>query len=68
MFVCSLMMISSDSSEELDQRERFQGCVPSLALSEFILRKSLELRLFISLFLDCSLRRLLAGSLKARLC
>jgi len=50
MFVCCLMMISSDSSEELDQRERSEDCIPGLIRSELVLRNSLELRFFIFLF------------------
>lgn len=46
MFGCCLMMIYSASLEELNQRERLRGYIPSLVLSKFVLRKSVELRYF----------------------
>lgn len=52
MLVCCLMTIYSDSLEELDQRERFRGYIPSLVLSKFVLRKCVELRFFYLLIFD----------------
>lgn len=69
MFFCSLILLFSESLE-LDQREGFSGYIPSLVLSEFVLRKCLELSLFISLFVSLLFAHAFSpfGSLKAHLC